>query len=92
MPHLIFPSRDGRSGTFQIGNEKFSASLLDLPTVMESYKTYDDNALIKPADVGADNHGNGRRDPVPEGIECKHGLTPPMRDMLGSEGSTENLI
>ena len=31
-------------------------------------------------------------DPAPEGIECKHGLTPPMRDMLGSEGSTENLI
>ena len=45
-------AEDGRSGTFQIGNEKFSASLLDLPTVMESYKTYDDNALIKPADVG----------------------------------------
>jgi transcription initiation factor TFIID subunit 7 len=35
-----------------IGNESFPASLLDLPTVVESYKTYDDSVLIKTADVG----------------------------------------
>lgn len=45
-------SEDGRTGTFIIGNDHFSASLLDLPTVVESYKTYDDNVLIKTADIG----------------------------------------
>ncbi|XP_008681208.1 transcription initiation factor TFIID subunit 7 isoform X2 [Zea mays] len=45
-------SEDGRNGTFMIGNESFPASLLDLPAVVESYKTYDDSVLIKTADVG----------------------------------------
>nr|CAB3477764.1 unnamed protein product [Digitaria exilis] len=45
-------SEDGRNGTFMIGNESFPASLLDLPAVVESYKTYDDSVLIKTADIG----------------------------------------
>lgn len=45
-------AEDGRTGTFMIGNDRFQASLLDLPCVLESYKTYDDNVLIKTADVG----------------------------------------
>ncbi|KAK7377293.1 hypothetical protein VNO80_02715 [Phaseolus coccineus] len=44
-------NEDGRSGTFMIGNEHFPASLLDLPCVVESYKTYDDNSLTKAADI-----------------------------------------
>lgn len=43
---------DGRSGTFVIGNDRFPASLLDLPCIVESYKTYDDSVLIKTADIG----------------------------------------
>jgi transcription initiation factor TFIID subunit 7 len=43
---------DGRSGTFVIGDEHYPASLLDLPAVVESYKTYDDNSLVKTADIG----------------------------------------
>ena len=35
-----------------IGNQRFPASLLDLPTVVESYKTYDDSFLVKAADIG----------------------------------------
>lgn len=38
---------DRRSGTFVIGNEEFPASLLDHPAVVESFKTYDDSALLK---------------------------------------------
>ncbi|KAF5445410.1 hypothetical protein F2P56_034460 [Juglans regia] len=45
-------SEDGRSGTFVIANDHFPASLLDLPSVVESYKTYDDSVLIKTADIG----------------------------------------
>ncbi|XP_077219855.1 transcription initiation factor TFIID subunit 7-like [Tasmannia lanceolata] len=73
-------SEDGRSGTFVIGNDHFPASLLDLPCIMESYKTYDDSVLIKTADVGQIITVRENGDPAPEGVEYKHGLTPPMRD------------
>lgn len=45
-------AEDGRTGNFVIGSDTFPAALLDLPGVVESYKTYDDNVLIKTADVG----------------------------------------
>ncbi|KAL5647852.1 hypothetical protein ACJX0J_042207, partial [Zea mays] len=73
-------SEDGRNGTFMIGNESFPVSLLDLPAVVESYKTYDDSVLIKTADVGQMIMVREENDPAPEGVEYKHGLTPPMRD------------
>ncbi|XP_022754359.1 transcription initiation factor TFIID subunit 7-like isoform X2 [Durio zibethinus] len=76
---LVF-SDDGRTGTFVIGNDYFPASLLDLPCVVESYKTYDDSALVKTADVGqmilVRESGEASQDVV----EYRHGLTPPMRD------------
>ncbi|XP_020241962.1 transcription initiation factor TFIID subunit 7 isoform X2 [Asparagus officinalis] len=71
---------DGRTGTFLIGNERFPAALLDLPCVVESYKTYDDNVLIKTADVGQMIMIREEGDPSPEEVEYRHGLTPPMRD------------
>ncbi|KAK0603854.1 hypothetical protein LWI29_009394 [Acer saccharum] len=43
---------DGRSGTFVIGNDHFPVSLMDLPCVVESFKTYDDSALVKTGDIG----------------------------------------
>ncbi|KAL7116279.1 hypothetical protein ABFS83_04G226800 [Erythranthe nasuta] len=73
-------SDDGRTGTFSVGNDRFSASLLDLPTVVESYKTYDDNVLIKTADIGQMIMVSEEGDIVPEAVEYRHGLTPPMRD------------
>lgn len=48
----VYSCADARSGTFTIGQDHFPASLLDLPCVLESYKTYDDNVLIKTADIG----------------------------------------
>ncbi|CAA6668844.1 unnamed protein product [Spirodela intermedia] len=73
-------AEDGRTGTFMIGNDSFPASLLDLPSIVESYKTYDDNVLIKTADIGQIIMIREEGDPAPEGAEFKHGLTPPMRD------------
>ncbi|XP_047053920.1 transcription initiation factor TFIID subunit 7-like [Lolium rigidum] len=73
-------SEDGRSGTFMIGNQSFPASLLDLPAVVESYKTYDDSFLVKTADIGQMVMVRQEDDPALEGVEYKHGLTPPMRD------------
>ncbi|CAH9097760.1 unnamed protein product [Cuscuta europaea] len=73
-------SEDGRSGTFVIGNERFPTSLLDLPCIVESYKTYDDSVLIKTADIGQMILVREEGDLAPDGVEYKHGLTPPMRD------------
>ncbi|XP_073057694.1 transcription initiation factor TFIID subunit 7-like [Primulina eburnea] len=73
-------SEDGRTGKFIIGNDHFPASLLDLLTVVESYKTYDDNVLIKTADIGQMIMVREDNDNIPESLEHRHGLTPPMRD------------
>ncbi|KAJ4917975.1 Transcription initiation factor TFIID subunit 7 [Raphanus sativus] len=73
-------SEDGRSGTFVIGNEEFPASLLDLPAVVESFKTYDDSALVKTADIGQMIMVREQGDPAPNTVEYRHGLTPPMKD------------
>ncbi|KAL5765307.1 hypothetical protein ACOSP7_017584 [Xanthoceras sorbifolium] len=73
-------SEDGRSGTFVIGDDHFPVSLMDLPCVVESYKTYDDSALVKTADIGQMIMVREPGDSAPDVIEYKHGLTPPMRD------------
>lgn len=73
-------SEDGRNGTFVIGEDHFPASLLDLPCIVESYKTYDDTVLIKTADVGQMIMVRDDGDPAPDAVEYRHGLTPPMRD------------
>ncbi|KAG0585684.1 hypothetical protein M758_2G028800 [Ceratodon purpureus] len=72
--------QDGRSGTFTIGDDRFQASLLDLPCVLESYKTYDDNVLIKTADIGQIIMVQEEGGVPPDGPEYRHGLTPAMRD------------
>ncbi|KAK7283842.1 hypothetical protein RIF29_13590 [Crotalaria pallida] len=74
---------DGRSGVFTIGNERFPASLLDLPCVVESFKTYDDISLVKTADIAQMIMVRDPADPSPPpppAAEYRHGLTPPMRD------------
>eukprot|EP00850_Spirogloea_muscicola_P008012 SM000042S15279 [mRNA] locus=s42:50232:51358:+ [translate_table: standard] len=79
-PRPRLPAEDGRSGTFTVGNLELPAYLLDLPCVVESFKTYDDNTLIKTADVGQMIVVQRPEDAPPQGPECRHGLTPPMRD------------
>ncbi|KAH0695547.1 hypothetical protein KY285_022644 [Solanum tuberosum] len=78
--NVLFFSEDGKTGSFVIGDEHFPASLLNLPCIVESYKTYDDNVLIKSADIGQMIMVREEGDPVPDVVEYRHGLTPPMRD------------
>ncbi|XP_057470679.1 transcription initiation factor TFIID subunit 7-like [Actinidia eriantha] len=73
-------SEDGRSGSFVRGNDHFPASLLDLPSIVESYKSYDDSVLIKTVDIGQMIMVREEGDPTPDAVEYRHGLTPPMRD------------
>ncbi|GJP45030.1 hypothetical protein CLOM_g4415 [Closterium sp. NIES-68] len=79
----LFFQADGRTGSFVMGGEAFSANLLDLPAVVESWKTYDDNSLVKTADVGqmiVVREPSEAERPI-EGPESRNGLTPPMRDV-----------
>ncbi|KAG9460030.1 hypothetical protein H6P81_004538 [Aristolochia fimbriata] len=74
-------SEDGRSGTFTIGNDSFPATQLDLPCIVESYKTYDDNVLVKVANIGQMVMVQENSGPVLDEVEFQHGLTPPMKDV-----------
>lgn len=49
--HLRF-SDDDRRATFEFAGRRYPARIVDLPTVVESYKSYDDVNLVKTADVG----------------------------------------
>lgn len=42
----------GRTGTFVCGGDTFALAVQDLPTIVESYKTYDDIHLVKSTDIG----------------------------------------
>lgn len=54
---------------------------LDLPTVVESYKTFDEINLVKTGDVGRVLlvRAPGSAAPPGAGGESLHGLTPPMQ-------------
>uniref|UniRef100_A0A0D6R8B0 TAFII55 protein conserved region domain-containing protein n=1 Tax=Araucaria cunninghamii TaxID=56994 RepID=A0A0D6R8B0_ARACU len=73
-------SDDGRNGTFVIGNDRFPASLLDLPGIVESHKSYDDSALIKTGDIGQMIVVREEGQAAAAGPENRDGLTPPMHD------------
>lgn len=48
----------GRGGSFILDGESFPLVLQDLPTIVESYKTYDDINLVKTADIGQVSHAS----------------------------------
>ena len=50
----LTPAEDGegRKATFTFDDIVLPASLKDLPTIVESYKTYDDITLVKTGDIG----------------------------------------
>ncbi|TVU43668.1 hypothetical protein EJB05_10154, partial [Eragrostis curvula] len=79
MPHTngrdLKYMEDGRNGTFMIGKESF----LHLSWIFHQMR-HDDSLLIKTADTGRMILVREENDPASEGVEYKHGLTPPMRD------------
>ncbi|CAL5227697.1 g10705 [Coccomyxa viridis] len=68
---------EGRKGTFSFDETSFRASLKDLPTIVECYKTYDDVNLVKTGDIGQVILVGGKQN---ASIKARNGLTPPMRD------------
>lgn len=46
-------SENPRQGTLTIGDDRvLSVAVQDLPTIVESFKTYDDTNLVKTNDIG----------------------------------------
>ena len=50
--NVVRTAADGQRGKFSVGGEAFPVHVLNLPTSVESYKTYDDIHLVKSNDVG----------------------------------------
>ncbi|BDA46268.1 probable transcription initiation factor TFIID subunit 7 [Coccomyxa sp. Obi] len=70
----------GRKGTFIMGNDRFPLTVHDLPTIVESYKTYDDVNLVKTANIGQVLVVSKEGQNQSQATKCRHGVTPPMRD------------
>lgn len=70
---------DNRKGTFTMGGESFSVQVKDLPTLVESYKTYDDIHIVKSNDVGQMLLVTAPNVAVRSDEEARDGLTPAMR-------------
>ncbi len=49
---LVCLADNGRQGTLTVDGVVYPVQVLDLPTTVESYKTYDDTNLVKSGDVG----------------------------------------
>jgi TATA-binding protein-associated factor Taf7 len=45
-------AENGREGVLNVAGQPYPVRVLDLPTIVESYKTYDDINLVKTGDVG----------------------------------------
>lgn len=73
----------GRNGRLSVDGVSYPVTVLDLPTVVESYKTYDDINLVKTADVGQILLVQAPDSSPPDSTESKHGVTPPMRNARG---------
>mmetsp|Transcript_13436 Transcript_13436/g.48883 ORF Transcript_13436/g.48883 Transcript_13436/m.48883 type:complete len:176 (-) Transcript_13436:139-666(-) len=71
----------GHSGVFRINKKEYPVHLLDLPTHVESFKTYDDRHLVKTADVSQMLLVQDPEEDPPPVLEARDGLTPPMRNI-----------
>ncbi|KAK9802969.1 hypothetical protein WJX73_001077 [Symbiochloris irregularis] len=60
---------------------EYAFTLLDLPTILETYKTYNDSDLVKSNDIGQVILVREKSVNLDNGTEYKHGITPPMRDV-----------
>ena len=66
---MFIPDKEGadpqaRTGALVIQGESFPTKRLDLPTIAETFKTYDNCNLVKSADIGQVIVGKHREDEV----------------------------
>ncbi|PWN54378.1 hypothetical protein IE53DRAFT_308501 [Violaceomyces palustris] len=83
-----FKFKDSRRAVFHVGNQLYSAKLVDLPSIIESHKTLDNRQMFKICDI---SQMLLVEDPIKEEAEASsgkgfniedfiypHGITPPM--------------
>lgn len=57
---------DDRRGVLKVGDAEYPVLAQQLPTVVESYKTYDEINLVKATDVGQVREGDQLLQPTPQ--------------------------
>ena len=79
-PQLLFRDSD-RHGTFAYGGRQYPVTVLNLPSVVESYKTLDDVNLVKTTDIGQvwRSWGGGR------GLGCGFRPTLPRHHLVSTD-------
>ena len=83
---LVIEIPDGMvSGTCRFNGRTLCATLVKLPCVVETHKTYDDVALYKTGDVGQAIvvHAEDNPPKIDEFGRLKSGLTPPTNRIVG---------
>ncbi|KAA1469452.1 hypothetical protein DENSPDRAFT_816408 [Dentipellis sp. KUC8613] len=87
-PDVWFKFKDSRRAVFHIGNNQYSAKLVDLPCIVEAQKTLDNKQMFKVADIcqmllvenkiqSEDVFGGHKNFNIDDFI-WPHGLTPPL--------------
>ncbi|KAG2487376.1 hypothetical protein HYH03_013945 [Edaphochlamys debaryana] len=71
-------SDNNTDGTLSVEGTTYPVKLLNLPTVVEAYKTYDEINMVKINDVGQIVLVGRPGSNLPAGPESVDGLTPPM--------------
>ncbi|GIL85805.1 hypothetical protein Vretimale_19535 [Volvox reticuliferus] len=73
-------SDNNQDGVLTVEGIPYPVKLLNLPTVVEAYKTYDDINMVKINDVGQLLLVGPPGSSLPEGPESADGITPPLRN------------
>lgn len=68
--------KDERNGVFTLDGVEYPATVMDLPTLVESHKTADKRTFYKSSDIHQVLVVRMPDDPVPESTALEHGLTP----------------
>ncbi|KAL4436073.1 hypothetical protein ABPG77_005521 [Micractinium sp. CCAP 211/92] len=81
---LRFSDSD-RQGVFAFGGREWPVTVLNLPSVVESYKTLDDTNLVKTTDIGqvlvvGGDPADPQQAQEAAAGEARDGVTPPMRN------------
>lgn len=71
---------NNQDGTLTVEGKAYPVKLLNIPTLVEAYKTYDDVNLVKINDVGQILLVGSPGSELPVGPEIADGVTPPCRN------------
>eukprot|EP00962_Isochrysis_galbana_P019896 scaffold5800_cov98-Isochrysis_galbana.AAC.1 len=73
----VLPQPCGEMATFRVGDRRFRAKLMALPTVVETHKSMDRTDYIKTGHVGQVLVVAADEAELPAGVELRDGLAPP---------------